>query len=363
MTTDPGNSASDSHALDTPASRSALVRSWCDRAGFALTGVCMATPSEFPERMRAWIASGRHGALDWFPRTTEARLDPNAVLEGAVSCVMVCDLYATRHARPEAPMPGVGRVARYARGRDYHTVIKKRLHTVCDRMLEHWPGAKARAFVDTAPVPEREYARRAGLGWIGKNTMLIHPRLGSYTLLGGILTTLDLSPTDESDMVSDHCGTCTRCIDACPTEAIDLDDQGRGRINARSCLSALTIEQREPVDPAYHEKFGDWLFGCDVCQEVCPHNSARADGVDVGVTHDAYHERRAGFDLLDVLNWTADDRRAAFGTSAMKRATLGMMHRNASILLGRGNGAQLDRDAAADANSGSSPKTSDDRTA
>jgi epoxyqueuosine reductase len=202
-------------------------------------------------------------------------------------------------------------------------VIKRRLHQLCDELRADHSGASFRAFTDTAPVLEREYAARAGLGWTGKHTLIIHPRVGSYMLLGGILTTLDIA---FSEPIPDHCGTCTRCIDACPTDAISPYS-----VDASRCIAYLTIERRPPIDPAFHEAIGGWLFGCDICQEVCPHNSARAAPDPVAPE---YAPRRASFDLLGVLNWSDDDRRAAFESSALKRATLAMMKRNALIVGG-----------------------------
>jgi epoxyqueuosine reductase len=268
------------------------------------------------------------------------RLDPTRVLAGAKSAIMVADLYSARGTPPERPLAaGRGRVARYVRGRDYHWTIKKRLHALCDELRPRHAGHAFRSFVDTAPVLEREFAARAGMGWIGKHTLLIHPRIGSYTLLGGVLTTLELPALPDHGSVQDHCGTCTRCIDACPTGAITPYS-----VDATRCVSYLTIERRGPIDARLHAGIGDRLFGCDVCQDVCPHNSPRPAGVDA--TDDVraeYAPRVDSFDLLSVLSWKAEDRRTAFEGSALKRATLAMMKRNAVIVIGNilaGYGAQ-----------------------
>ena len=221
-----------------------------------------------------------------------------------------------------------GRVARYARGDDYHKVMKRRLHAMADVLLEAFPGERFRAFVDTAPVLEREHAVRAGLGWVGKHTLVIDPKLGSYTLLGGLLTTMELDPPPMQRVEPDHCGSCTRCIDACPTEAITPYS-----VDARRCVSYLTIERREAIDEAFFAGIGDWLAGCDICQEVCPHNSPRP-GPQRDEPHAAYEPRRTGFDLLDVLGWDESARREAFTKSALKRLTLPMMKRNALIVAG-----------------------------
>lgn len=297
----------------------------CNSAGFALAGVCGVAPSERGDELRRWLDAGKHGSMAWLAEHADLRSDPARLLDGARSVVMVADLYASRAVEnDEQPEPGRGRVARYARGDDYHKTMKKRLHAVCDALRAEHPGADFRAFVDTAPVPERELAARAGLGWIGKHTLLIHPRLGSWMLLGGFLTTLDLEPARE--VITDHCGSCTRCVDACPTGAITPYS-----VDARACISYLTIERRDPIDPMHHAAIGDWLFGCDICQEVCPHNSPR-EAESSGVAA-RYRPRAASFDLLEILGWDADARAAALRGTAMKRATLEMWRRNAETVM------------------------------
>lgn len=256
-----------------------------------------------------------------------ARFDPDLVLAGARSAVMVADLYHTRNAPADPTPAGHGRVARYARGRDYHDVIKRRLHVLCDELAAEHPGALFRAFADTAPVLERELAGRAGLGWMGKHTLNIHPVMGSWMVLGGVLTTLDLAPPPEQERHADHCGTCTRCIDACPTGAITP-----GRVDATRCISYLTIEHRSPIDPALHGPMREWIAGCDVCQEVCPHNSPRVGGV--GEVLGEYAPVRSSFDLVALLGWSAEDRAAGFRGSAMRRIRLEMIRRNAVIAAG-----------------------------
>ncbi|MEM7228609.1 MAG: 4Fe-4S double cluster binding domain-containing protein, partial [Planctomycetota bacterium] len=181
-----------------------------------------------------------------------------------------------------------------------------------------------RACVDTAPVLEREHAQRAGVGAVGKHTLLIDRGVGSYLLLGEVLTTMEIAPSPASE--PDPCGSCQRCIDACPTDAITPF-----AVDARRCISYLTIEHRSIIDEQFHAAIGDWLFGCDICQDVCPHNQA-TDRTTAAPVHDIYAPQRSGFDVLDVLGWTEDDRRLAFIRSALKRAKLGMMKRNALIV-------------------------------
>lgn len=341
----------------TPSQLGEQVVARCRALGFSDAGVTVAEPidPDHAEAYRAWIAEGRHAEMAYLARNVEVRLDPRVLLPGARSIIMVADQYHAREtassgtpsvserddsasahqaARSTTPaVPGgspriAARVARYARGDDYHDVMKKRLHAMCDALRSEHPGHGFRAFVDTAPVMEREYALRAGLGWIGKHTLLINPRKGSWLFLGGVLTTLELEPPANQRRHDDHCGTCTRCIDACPTGAITPHS-----VDARRCISSLTIEQRSPIDPALQPQIGEWLYGCDVCQEVCPHNSPRSPGVDVGESNPAYAQRFESLDPLEILSWTPEDRARVLKGSAMKRATLEMLRRNARIVL------------------------------
>lgn len=314
------------------------------RAGFALAGVCDAKPSGRMGAYRQWIDQGKHGEMGYLARNLEVCEDVRLLLDGARSVVMVGDVYEKRGTKAQRHEGTKGRIAKYAQGEDYHLVMKKTLHDVCDQLRERFPGEQFRAFVDTAPVLEREHAARCGLGWIGKHTLLIHPDLGSWMFLGGFVTTLELEPPASQRSVPDHCGTCTRCIDACPTGAISPYS-----VDATKCISYLTIEHRSAIDPALHEAMGDWIFGCDICQEVCPHNGERHQGS--GIRHrspsprEEYQPRETSFDLLEVLGWTEDDRRAALAKSAMKRAKLDMFRRNALIAIG--NACRNDRETSA----------------
>lgn len=301
--------------------RDVLAR--CERLSFALAGIAPAQPSAHAASLHAWLAAGRHGSMRFMLDDLETRVDPTAILPGTRSFIVVADQYATRNDEPDTVPPGHGRIARYARGRNYHDVIKRRLHTLADQLRIAYPGSEFRTCVDTAPVNERELAVLAGIGWQGKNTLVIHPRLGSYFLLGVVATTLELTP---SQRVPDSCGTCTRCIDACPTRAITPYS-----VDASRCISYLTIERELPIEPSLQSAMGDWLFGCDICQEVCPHNTPRTASSSIGMSHEAYAPQHTSFDLLKVLGWSETDRRAAFTTSAMKRASLDQMRRNAII--------------------------------
>lgn len=312
--------------MSGPSSADILTR--VRQAGFALAGIASARPSEQANYVNQWLAAGRHGDMAYLAQQAEQRLDVRQLVPGAQSILCVADVYP---AEPDGDVPEQsqprGRVARYAWGRDYHEVMKQRLHDIADWLRAYHPQHTFRTTVDTAPVLEREHALRAGLGWVGKNTMLIHPQRGSWLLLGEIITTLQLQPVTANGPVADHCGTCTRCLEACPTQCLTPY-----AIDATRCLSYVTIEQRTLVDPTLHEAMGNWLAGCDVCQEVCPHN----DRAQTDETHDAYQPGAAaeGFDLLTVLNWDAAARTQALTRSALKRIRLEMFKRNALIAAG-----------------------------
>jgi epoxyqueuosine reductase len=318
----------------SPTALAAEVIRSCLDLDFALAGVCPALPTSRERQYRDWLAAGRHADMDYLTELLDERLDPRVLVPGARSIIVVADQYAPRADEPPAPgTPGTapGRIARYARGGDYHRLIKRRLHRLADALRERYPDHAFRSCVDTAPLLEREHAARAGLGWIARNTLLVNPTLGSYLLLGAIVTTLPLAPPPDQPVFPDHCGTCTRCIDACPTGAITPYS-----VNASRCISYLTIEHRHPIDPSLHGAIGDRLYGCDVCQEVCPHNSARpapqTGRAPVSRVNAVYAPKRHTLDALHVLAWTADSRREALVGSPMKRATLAMMRRNAIIV-------------------------------
>jgi epoxyqueuosine reductase len=214
-------------------------------------------------------------------------------------------------------------VARYARGDDYHAVLRARL-----KQLDHWlreraPGSLNRPVVDTAPLLERDFARRAGLGWIGKNTMLLDRAHGSYLVLGALLTQAELAPDPPHE--AEHCGTCTACLDACPTQAF----VGPHVLDARRCISYLTIELRGPIPEGLRPGVGDWAFGCDVCQEVCPWNRHADAAPGLGA-----------LDLAEALALDEEGFRRLFGQTALSRAGREGLARNAAVVLGNTGGAE-----------------------
>lgn len=250
--------------------------------GFAQFGVAPAEKPDHTEWFREWLARGWHGEMGYLARedAVRRRLSPAEALPGCRSILVVSRAYGNAPAesapRPEAAGPRSALVARYALGRDYHDVFEERLGKLAETVRQIDPDAKVKPYVDYGPVLEREHAQRSGLGWIGKNTLLIHPDLGSYLLLGELLTTLELEP--DEPFTTDRCGSCTRCIAACPTDAI----RGPRELDARRCISYLTIELRGAIPRELRPLVGNRVFGCDICQEVCPWNAAAREETGEG---------------------------------------------------------------------------------
>src|SRR5215218_863202 len=218
--------------------------------GFDLVGICDALPSAYRDYYRQWLADGSAGTMEYLQRRFEERTDVSTYMPGARSVVCVALNY---HVPLENAVSNDarGKIARYALGDDYHELIKSRLYELADFIRAAAPDAQTRCGVDTAPIMEKELAARAGVGWIGKNTCLINPHIGSWVLLGEVITTLDL-PLDRPE--TDHCGSCTRCIDACPTQAITAPYQ----LDARRCISYLTIEHRTPLEAGAGQELANW---------------------------------------------------------------------------------------------------------
>ena len=307
----------------SPSEITALVKALAGAQGFCRVGIAPAEPLERADYYRRWLAAGRHGHMEYLAHNLPIRLDPRRILDGARSMIVVAHPY--RQAAPDRPDDRPrGRVAMYAWGRDYHKVVKRKLRAVCDRLRDEVPQPfEVRVCVDSAPIIERELAARAGIGWIGKNTTVIDAQLGSHFFLGVIATTLELVCDAAA---RDRCGTCTRCLQACPTGALPAPYE----MDASRCISYLTVELREDVPQELHAAMGDWVFGCDICQEVCPYNRKSRLQNDP-----AYDIRPPGpFPLLeDLLNWGENEYRKTLAGGAMKRATLTMLKRNAETAL------------------------------
>jgi epoxyqueuosine reductase len=296
------------------------IKAKAREVGFDLVGITSAQPSNYTDYFRKWLDAGRAGTMRWLADRFDERTDPSVYFPGARSVISLASNYRVKLASPEEN--DTGRIARYALGDDYHEVMKDRLHDLADWLRATVPGTKTRSSVDTAPVMEKELAARAGIGWMGKNTCIINEKIGSFILLGQILTTLDL-PVDEP--VEDRCGSCTRCIEACPTSAITSEYQ----MDATRCISYLTIEHREEIAAELQPRMGDWIYGCDVCQEVCPWNRKSPETTDQAFLP---RFKSASLEWKRVLEWTDEEYKIQLKGSAMKRVKLPMWKRNAAIV-------------------------------
>ncbi|NUM53023.1 MAG: tRNA epoxyqueuosine(34) reductase QueG [Candidatus Hydrogenedentes bacterium] len=287
--------------------------------GFDACGIAEATAIDPEHRLAQWLDAGYHASMEWMRRTCDVRTDVSRKLPCARSVIVVARNYFAN--RPE-PVAGAGRVSRYAWGRDYHRVLEKPLRKLAAFVTELEPGTGVYPCVDSGPVMEKAWAERAGVGWIGKNSLLLRRELGSYFFLGAIVTTARIAPDSP---VPDLCGGCTLCIDACPTQAIVQPKV----VDARRCISYHTIENRGDVPDELAEKFGDWVFGCDVCQDVCPWNRKLRE------TTEADFLPRPGNAHLRTEEISALDERdflARFAGTPIMRAKLAGLKRNARIV-------------------------------
>jgi epoxyqueuosine reductase len=314
-------------------SLAACIKHWAHDLGFELAGIAAATPADSFGHFHDWLGQGYAGDMAYLHRHADAHRHPASVLPEVRSVVMLGMSYKPAEDE-EAPLPPPqGKVARYARGLDYHGVLRQRLNQLLVHVQQEVPGCRGRGVVDTAPLLERDFARRAGLGWFGKNTMLLNKRLGSYFFLAALLLDLDL-PADAAHETS-HCGTCTACLDACPTQAF----VGPGVLDARRCISYLTIELKGPVSEDLRPGLGDWVFGCDVCQEVCPWNRKAPPGREPAW---AARSDLVAMDPVELLGLTDAEFRHRFRNTALTRARRRGLLRNAALVLGnRGDAAAL----------------------
>ncbi len=326
-----------------------LIKAKAISLGFDLCGIARAEPSAYRDYYLNWIKTHQHGRMHYMADRADERLDPRTYFPAAKSVVCVAmNYHVSESTTPSPGTPGEGggegprqtltpalsheymgegdqtraQIAKYARGVDYHTHIKDRLFDLADWIRDTFPGAQTKVGVDTVPILERELAVRAGIGWQGKNTCVISPKIGSWIFLAEVLTSLDLPP-DEPE--TDHCGTCTRCIDACPTAAITAPYQ----LDATRCISYLTIEHDGPIDESLKSKMDGWLFGCDICQDVCPFNGRAPTALD------PFLQPRvpATVDARAVAEWTLEEYHTFTRRTAMRRVKLPLFQRNARIAL------------------------------
>ena len=300
-----------------------LIKAQACGLGFDLAGITSLGPVETAGAFETWVARGYAGEMDYLPRGAAKRRDSRLPVPGAVSAIVVALDYGGRS--PSGP------IARYARGDDYHDVMLGKLDE-----LHEWLEAEVgrpiagKAYVDTGPLLERDLARRAGLGWFGKNTNLVNPEIGSFFFIGALLVDLELD--SDTPFESDRCGTCRRCLDACPTDAF-VEPRV---LDATRCISYLTIELKGAIPEDLRAPMGSHLYGCDVCQDVCPYNVKFAQELrEPALAARAIIEGRASPAIArDMLAMDDDDFRAAFKGSPMKRAKRRGLARNAAVVLG-----------------------------
>ena len=310
--------------------------------GFILAGVTTPEPPPHYSTFEKWLAQNHHGTMDYLAkeRSRLRRADPLKILPECKSILVLATPYSSplhppisaqqaRHGNANFPAEmggqegGRGKIASYAWGDDYHDILPARMKELVQSIEEQVGGpVKSRWYTDTGPILERDLAQRAGIGWIGRNTCLIHPKHGSYFLLSEILLDLALEP--DSPFVTDHCGTCRRCIEACPTDCI-LPDR---TIDAPRCISYLTIELKDDIPTELREKIGDWVFGCDVCQMVCPWNQFAVEGDPALGSEDPHPS------LTEELVITTQEFNQRFKRSPVKRAKRRGYLRNVAVALG-----------------------------
>jgi epoxyqueuosine reductase len=291
--------------------------------GFSVARFAPASGAPGIDRYDAFLDAGHHGEMDWMVRSRPPRADPRELLAGAKTAVVL----AVDYAWPRPPDPGglTGKVSAYAWGRDYHNLMSKRLRRLARELREEAPSVTGYWGVDSRPIIERAWAERSGIGFIGKNCCIIRPGQTSYMFLGVLLLGVDLEA--DAPLQRDHCGRCRRCLDICPTDAFVAARQ----LDARKCISYLTIEHRGPIPLHLREGIGRWVLGCDLCQEVCPHNHRLRPG-----SHEDFQPRNsnAWLDLDWLLRADDDDIMARFQGSPIKRPGPAGLKRNAAIVLG-----------------------------
>ncbi|NJB84511.1 epoxyqueuosine reductase [Lewinella marina] len=305
-----------------PTQLATLIKTTAYDLGFGFVGIARAERMEPEEaRLEAWLNAGHHGTMRWMENHFDKRVDPTKLVPGARSVVSLLYNYFPADDTPSREAP---KLARYAYGEDYHRVVRGKLRELVAR-LEESIGAPidGRVFVDSAPVLERDWAARAGTGWTGKNTLLLNPKAGSYFFLAEIIS--DLAPATDTG-IRDHCGTCTRCIEACPTEAISPAGYV---VDGSRCISYLTIELREAIPEEFRGRMEGWAFGCDICQEVCPWNRFSTPHREPAFEP---HPDLPGMGEREWREMTEEVFRRVFQKSAVKRTKFSGLRRNIDFL-------------------------------
>jgi epoxyqueuosine reductase len=293
------------------------IKSFARNLGFNYCGIAKAVRlDDDARRLEKWLNAGMHGSMKYMENHFELRTDPRKLVPGARSVITLLLNYFPE----QSQHPGAPKIARYAYGKDYHDVIRKKLNSFLSLIKEHIGEVQGRGFVDSAPVLERSWAQRSGLGWVGKNGNLINKQIGSYFFIATLIVDLELSYDDA--YAKDYCGSCTRCIDACPTEAI-LPNKV---IDGSKCISYFTIELKEMLIPSEMKgKFDNWLFGCDTCQEVCPWNRFAKPNEEFEF---APLRQVLNFSTSDWEELTEESFKSIFGNSPIKRAKYDGIRRN-----------------------------------
>jgi epoxyqueuosine reductase len=300
-----------------------LVRQWALDAGFLACGITDLGPNAHGDALDRWLAAGYGGTMRYIHRQARKRKNPQLADPEAKTAIVVLDNYYYDDSSQNRHPP---RIAKYARGQDYHETMGARLEALAERLRSAGAG-HTRCYVDAGPIPEREMARRAGLGWIGKNAMLIRPGVGSFFFIGEILT--DLALELDAPFATDHCGSCTRCLDACPTDAF-VEPRV---LDATRCISYLTIEQKGPIPDELAGQLSGWAFGCDICNDVCPWNVRFAGGQGGQGGQDGQDGQDAKALLGNIAEMTEDEFQRRFAGTPFTRPGLAGMQRNVKAAL------------------------------
>ena len=303
---------------------SIVIKERARAEGFTKVGIVgAASLDEEGRRLKEWLARGYHGTMSWMARDAEKRANPREIFPAARSVVVVAISYYTPHQHEHNPT--TGKVSRYAWGDDYHDVVAQKLRALLAWIKEQDPRVEGKVCVDIQPVMDKAWAVRAGLGWLGKHSNVITPEYGSWVFIGELLLNVELEY--DVERVEDHCGTCTLCIDACPTSAITEPYV----VDSNRCISYATIELRAPeLPPAIEQNLSGWMYGCDICQDVCPWNRFEQTTDDPRF---APRQDNVNPELRDIVELSHDAYVERFRGSAMKRAKLSGLQRNARALL------------------------------
>lgn len=309
-------------AVSKLSNRSAEVKRLAALSGFQFCGISKAEYlEEEAPRLESWLRNGYQGKMQYLENHFDKRLDPRKLVSGAKSVVSLIINY---YPKDSSPSGKTFKIARYAYGEDYHRVVKDRLFEFLNEIKKVFGAVEGRAFVDSGPVMERQWAQKSGLGWLGKNGLLLNQSMGSYFFLAELIIDLELEPDQP---VKDHCGTCTACVDACPTEAIIAP----GVLNASRCISYLTIELRESIPNEFSDRMNGWIFGCDVCQEVCPWNRFSTPSTDPAMQPAGSWPEFTDREWQEI---TAEVFRENFGKSAVMRTGYDGLKRNIRFING-----------------------------